>query len=187
MADAASLVAKLGANLDQLGRDFKSADDMADKSVKSIEDKFSQSNPTLGPALDRMKSSAVGQAADIGVAVGVAIGTGVVLAVGAAVEKIHSLIDELSKFGDHADDLRLPVNLIQALSVEADRAARSRFCPEWCAGKVHERIEAERRWRERLLWRPEGYRRKVRFAVQERYDAGGTSAGAVGCVPQYQR
>lgn len=125
MASDASLVATLGANLDQFGNEMKRADAMADDAIKGIESRFANSNPSYASALDRMKQDSLSRAEETGGAIGAAIGVGLVGAVGLAIKKIHDLIGSLSEIGDRSDDLRLNVNLLQALSVAAGQAGVS--------------------------------------------------------------
>ena len=58
----------------------------------------------------------------VGVAVGGAIGGAIIAAsIAAGTELVH-LIDAIADAGDRAESLRIPINILQALSVAADQA-----------------------------------------------------------------
>lgn len=125
MAEAAALVATLGADLNKFGDDMKRADDMATQSVKSIEDRFKAANPSFAQPLDRLRDDAVSRAEAVGGAIGTAIGVGLAAAVTLVVAKLKTIIGALAEIGDKSEDLRLPVNLLQALSVAGGQAGVS--------------------------------------------------------------
>src|SRR5580765_7830559 len=117
-----SLVATLEAKIDKLQHNFDEAVKLADDSVRKIEQKFGDTNPDAKGMLDRFLNSASGPAHDTGSAIGLIIATAVGAAAAGVATSLFSTVDALSKIGDRAEDLRLPVNLLQAFSVAADQA-----------------------------------------------------------------
>jgi len=120
--ETAALVVALSAQLTKFQSDMDTASAIAGNAVKGIEDSFSKLNPDASKFMSNFADAAKGPAQDAGNTIGVALLAGFGVAIAAIVTKIGTLIDGLSKIGDRADELRLPVNLLQALSVAADEA-----------------------------------------------------------------
>jgi hypothetical protein len=115
------LSVSMEARLDKLQQNFDSAVKMADDAVQRIEAKFKDTNPDAAGFIDNVRQAAEAPARAAGQAIGailaLAIGSG---AVGAAA--LFKQVESLSALGDRADDLRLPVTLLQAMGVAADQA-----------------------------------------------------------------
>src|SRR5262245_61895805 len=125
MADTAALVVTLSASLTQFQRDLDNATTLVDKSARDIEHRFEQINPDASGIVKNFTdnfSRSFAQAAT-GVPWGKILGgAGLVAAAGALVVELNSIVSGLAKIGDQAEELRLPVNLLQQLSVAADEA-----------------------------------------------------------------
>lgn len=106
---------KFRSDMDQLGRE-------ADKTSTDIEDRFKQINPGAKGMIDSFRDSAKGPAQDAGNSIGLIIGGAIVAAAAGIASGLHAAIDALAKIGDRGEDLRLPVNMLQALSVAATEA-----------------------------------------------------------------
>jgi hypothetical protein len=122
MADTAALVVALSAQLSQFQKDMDRANQIANDNVKKIEDSFNKINPNAEQMLGRFADSAKAPAESAGQSIGNAIVVGFIGALGALALRLTSIIEGLAKIGDRAEDLRLPVNLLQALSVAAESA-----------------------------------------------------------------
>jgi len=122
MAEAAALVVALSAQLSKFQKDMESAVGIANDNVKKIEDSFGKMNPDASGMLKNFAASAEAPAREAGFSIGSALVVGIAAAVATVVTKIGGLIDSLSKIGDRAEELRLPVNILQSLSVAADAA-----------------------------------------------------------------
>jgi hypothetical protein len=115
------LTVSLEARLDKLQKNFSDAAKMADDSVNKIEESFKNANPDAKGLLESFKNAAAAPAREAGTVIGAALAAaiGASLAGGAALVKVA---EGLAALGDRADEMRLPVNLLQALSVAADEA-----------------------------------------------------------------
>lgn len=98
--DTAALVVALSAQLTKFEKDMKSAGDIADKQVSSIEDRFASLNPTFS---------------GIKALIPAALVTG-------AIASIKAVVDALAELGDKSEDTRLPVEQLQAFSIGAQQA-----------------------------------------------------------------
>ncbi len=122
MADVAALVVALSAQLSQFQKDMEKAGTIADSAVKGIEESFSKMNPDASGALRSFSDSAQQPAQAAGASIGQAVLVGFTGAIALIITRLGLIVDGLAKIGDRAEDLRLPVNLLQALSVAADEA-----------------------------------------------------------------
>jgi hypothetical protein len=98
--DTAALVVALSAQLTKFEKDMKNAGALADRQARDIEDRFSAINPTFSAIKALIPAAAV---------------TG-------ALASIKSVVDALAELGDKAQDTRLPVQDLQALSIGATQA-----------------------------------------------------------------
>src|SRR6185437_2711341 len=127
--DNASLVYELEA---QIGK-FSSAFDAATKTASASFDQITSAGRDAATKVEASISSAVqsigtsfesliNPAKTTGDAIKALIGGGLVAAAAGFAATMTELINALSSAGDRADDLRLPINILQALSVAADEA-----------------------------------------------------------------
>jgi hypothetical protein len=98
--DTAALVVALSAQLAKFEKDMKSAGEIADRQVSSIEDRFAAANPTFSGLKALIPAAFV---------------TG-------ALASIKTVVDSLAELGDKAGDLRIPVDKLQALSITAQES-----------------------------------------------------------------
>ena len=97
--DTAALVVALSAQLTKFEKDMKSAGDIADRQVSSIEDRFQQANPTFSGLKALIPAGLVA----------------------GALASIKTVVDSLAELGDKANDLRIPVDKLQALLTRIGR------------------------------------------------------------------
>src|SRR6185437_15864263 len=127
--DNASLVYELEA---QIGK-FSSAFDAATKTASASFDQITSAGRDAATKVESSISSEVKSVAGsfeslidpaktTGDAIKALIGGGLVAAAAGFAATMTELINALSSAGDRADDLRLPINILQALSVAADQA-----------------------------------------------------------------
>src|SRR6266498_2851982 len=117
------LVIDVQANLQKFEDGMRAVGEVADNTVSAVEQRFRNLNADISPALDKLTSAVAPQASEAGSKIGLLIGGGIIagiiglsVAAGAA---IYQMVGSLSKLGDRADDLRLPVTVLQALSLAA--------------------------------------------------------------------
>src|SRR5664280_1939055 len=122
MSDAEQLVVSITAKIEEFAQNFAKASQTASDAYKSMGDAGKNASDRMTGDVEKATSSIgtsfeglVAKAEKTGIAIGVAIGGGVL----ASVATMGNLIETLSKIGDRADDLRLSVNLLQALGVAA--------------------------------------------------------------------
>lgn len=120
--DVAALVVQLSASLTKFKDDMGTAVAEAGKAVASIESSFAAANPDASGMIEKFRASAEGPALAAGTSIGLILAGGIAAAAAGIATKLFSTIDALSQLGDRSDDLRLPVNLLQALSVAAGEA-----------------------------------------------------------------
>lgn len=98
--DTAALVVALSAQVTKFERDMQKAGSIADRQVSSIEDRFSQLNPTFSGLTALIPAALV---------------TG-------AIATIKGVVDALAEIGDKSQDMRIPAQELQALSMGAQQA-----------------------------------------------------------------
>jgi hypothetical protein len=98
--DTAALVVALSAQVTKFEKDMQKAGSIADRQVSSIEDRFAQLNPTFSGLTALIPAAVV---------------TG-------ALASIKSVLDALAEVGDKSQDLRIPAQELQALSMGAQQA-----------------------------------------------------------------
>ncbi len=124
-SDAEQLVVSITAKIEEFAQNFAKASQTASDAYKSMGDAGKNASDRMTGDVKNATSSIgtsfeelAAKAEKTGIAIGVAIGGGIL----ASVATMGNLIETLSKIGDRADDLRLSVNLLQALGVAAAEA-----------------------------------------------------------------
>lgn len=120
--DTAALVVAMSAKLTDFQNGMQAAVSSATQAVGNIESAFANANPDASGMIARFRDAAAGPAASAGSAIGLIIAGGIAAAAVGVASKLGDTIEALANLGDRADDLRLPVNLLQALSVAAGQA-----------------------------------------------------------------
>jgi hypothetical protein len=127
--DKDQLTYELNAEIGKFSEAFKQATSEASASF----DKISAAGSDAGAKISASIKSAVSSVADsfdklqqpakqTGDVIGALIGGGIIAGAAAVATTMGELINALASAGDRADDLRLPVNIIQALKIAADEA-----------------------------------------------------------------
>lgn len=119
---APSLQIPVSAKLDQFKSDMDETSSRADKAASAIVQKFEAINPNAKAMIENFRDAAEGPAKDAGSALGLIIAGALAAAAAGITTGLKSAIDSLAKLGDRGEDLRLPVNMLQALSVAATAA-----------------------------------------------------------------
>ena len=127
--DNASLTYELDAQIGKFADSFatatKTASDSFDQITSAGRDAGDRVTASINSAIESVTSSfssLQGPAKQTGDMIGALIGGGIIAGAAGIVTTMTELINTLASAGDRADDLRLPVNIIQALSVAADQA-----------------------------------------------------------------
>src|SRR5262245_24364351 len=104
---------------------FKQSLDSAHKHVedttKHMTEDFKNINPDAANIADKFQQMST-PLKEAGSRLGLIIGSSIGLAITVGIAGALKAVDTLSKMGDMADDMRLPVNTIQALKVAATEA-----------------------------------------------------------------
>lgn len=127
--DNASLTYELDATIGKFASSFSEATKTASASFEQITsagrdagDAVTQSINSAVESVANSFSSLTAPAQQAGNTIVALIGGGLIAAAAGIATTMTQLINTLASAGDRADDLRLPVNIIQALSVAADEA-----------------------------------------------------------------
>jgi hypothetical protein len=116
-----TLTIPIGASLTEFNRGMDEVGRLVDTTVNKAEQQFAGLGRSLGQGL----SQAGPQVEDAGSKVGVIFGTALVASAAAIISRLGTVVNALANIGDRAEDLRLSVNLLQALSVAAGQAGVS--------------------------------------------------------------
>lgn len=116
------LTTSIQVKLDKLQQNFADAVKLADDGVKKIEESFSKANPDASGMIKSFLTSAEGPAKEAGTQIGGIVAGAIAASAAGVAAALISTIDALSAIGDKAQELRLPVNLLQGLRVAADEA-----------------------------------------------------------------
>lgn len=127
--DNASLTYELEAQIGKFSSAFDAATKTASASFDQItsagRDAATKMEASIGSAVQSVASgfeSLLNPAKSTGDAIKALVGGGLVAAAAGFAATMTEMINALSSAGDRADDLRLPINILQALSVAADEA-----------------------------------------------------------------
>jgi hypothetical protein len=127
--DEEQLVVSLEARINDFESNFAKATQTANDNYQKIEDRGRSASDRMSSDIKAATSSMVdsfnsleGSTKSFGDAITAVVGGGIIAG---GIARIASIADGLAKIGDRSEELRLPVNMLQALGIAADEARLS--------------------------------------------------------------